>query len=47
MTYLDNEEELLKRLGKHKTGKACIYINKLKDIDMEVLKELITKHKKL
>ncbi|MGG1684409.1 DUF1801 domain-containing protein [Pseudalkalibacillus sp. NRS-1564] len=34
-------EEALARLGKHKTGKACVYVNKLADIDLEVLKELI------
>jgi hypothetical protein len=31
----------LKRLGKHKTGKGCLYINTLEDIDRKVLKELI------
>jgi hypothetical protein len=31
----------LKRLGKHKTGVGCLYINKLEDINMEVLKEII------
>ncbi len=35
-------EELLKDFGKHTTGKACVYINKIADIDVEVLKELIT-----
>jgi hypothetical protein len=34
-------EELLKIFGKHTTGKACVYINKVSDIDSEVLKELI------
>ncbi|NOU81095.1 DUF1801 domain-containing protein [Paenibacillus sp. LMG 31459] len=34
-------EELLQRLGKHTVGKACVYVNKLDDIDFEVLKELI------
>ncbi|WP_226680658.1 DUF1801 domain-containing protein [Sutcliffiella horikoshii] len=34
-------EELLKNFGKHTTGKACVYINKVADIDVEVLKELI------
>ncbi len=34
-------DELLKRFGKHTTGKACVYINKVADIDEEVLKELI------
>ena len=33
--------ELLQRFGKHKTGASCLYINKLADIDIEVLKKLI------
>ena len=33
--------ELLEKLGKHKTGVGCLYINKLKDVDTKVLKELI------
>lgn len=32
---------LLERLGKHKTGAACLYINKLADVDLEVLEALI------
>ncbi|MEY8842437.1 DUF1801 domain-containing protein [Cribrihabitans sp. XS_ASV171] len=32
---------LLARLGKHRTGKACLYVNKLEDIDLDVLAELI------
>lgn len=32
---------ILSRLGKHKSGKACLYVNKLADIDMTVLAELI------
>ena len=32
---------LLEKLGKHKVGKACIYINKLADIDVKVLKQII------
>ncbi|WP_284125826.1 DUF1801 domain-containing protein [Parerythrobacter aestuarii] len=31
----------LKRLGKHSTGKSCLYINKLANIDMEVLEEML------
>ncbi|MBD0366321.1 MAG: DUF1801 domain-containing protein [Flavisolibacter sp.] len=31
----------LKRLGKHKTGVGCLYINKLDDIDIHVLEEMI------
>lgn len=34
-------EELMSKLGKYKTGKSCLYINKLADIDEAVLKELI------
>jgi hypothetical protein len=34
-------EELLKNFGKHTTGKACVYINKVADIDVDVLKALI------
>ncbi|VEF46209.1 Domain of uncharacterised function (DU1801) [Bacillus freudenreichii] len=32
---------LLNELGKHTTGKSCVYINKLADIDVSVLKDLI------
>ena len=32
---------LMERLGKHKLGKSCLYVNKLADIDLEVLEELI------
>ena len=32
---------LLGRLGKATSGKGCVYINKLADIDIEVLKEMI------
>lgn len=32
---------LLKKLGKHKTGKGCLYINKLEEVDLSVLKEII------
>ena len=34
-------EELMARLGKHRTGKSCLYINKLSDIDLGVLEELV------
>ena len=37
----DEREEILKKLGKHKTGKGCIYIQKLADIDTKVLGEMI------
>ena len=32
---------LLDQLGKHKTGKGCLYINKLSDVNLEVLREMI------
>jgi len=41
MTGFSQYPALLEKLGKHKTSKACIYINKLADIDLDVLKELI------
>lgn len=34
-------DELFARLGKHKTGKSCLYINKLADVDLAVLEELV------
>lgn len=37
----EGREDLLRILGKHKTSKACLYIKKLQDIDMEALQEMI------
>ena len=42
-TDLKQQEGVLSRLGKCKHGAGCLYINKLADIDLEVLKELIVK----
>ena len=42
---INQEQELLKQLGKHSCGKGCLYINKLADVDMNVLKQLIEKSK--
>ncbi|MDG5747239.1 DUF1801 domain-containing protein [Qipengyuania sp. XHP0207] len=44
--YCDEEagerrDALLDKLGKYKTGKSCLYINKLADVDMDVLEQLI------
>ncbi|SHG89657.1 DUF1801 domain-containing protein [Winogradskyella jejuensis] len=39
----ENNPELLEKLGKHKTGKSCLYINRLSDIDVDVLKTLVSK----
>lgn len=40
---VEKQEALRKKLGKHKTGKGCLYINKLEEVDMTVLKEIITR----
>ena len=42
MDNFDKYNDLLKKLGKHKTGKSCLYINKLDDVNIPVLKELIS-----
>ena len=41
MSGFDKHDSLLAKLGKYKTGKSCLYINKLQDIDLETLRELI------
>lgn len=42
MTGFSRDGELMKKLGKYKiSGGSCLYINKLADIDMKVLKELV------
>jgi predicted GIY-YIG superfamily endonuclease len=38
-----DRDPLLKRLGRHKTGKSCLYLNRLEDVDLEVLRELVEK----
>ena len=38
----EKNEQLIEKLGKFKKSKGCIYVNKLSDIDVEVLKEMIT-----
>ena len=43
MPGFDDYEDLLHRLGKHKTGRSCLYINKLDDVDLGVLERLISK----
>ena len=35
--------EYFKKLGKHKTGKSCLYINKLADVNLDVLEQLIVR----
>lgn len=41
LTYAPEAAELLPRLGKHKAGAGCLYINTLEDVDEAVLAELI------
>jgi Domain of unknown function (DU1801) len=41
MTMQPEAPELLEKLGKHRLGKSCLYINKLADVDLGVLEELI------
>ena len=42
MLRYEDYPDLMKKLGKHKTGKSCLYINKLEYVDLNVLKKLIT-----
>lgn len=39
----DFDEDLLAKLGKHKTGKGCLYFKKLSDVDEKILEKLIEK----
>ena len=41
MAGFDHYDELMDRLGKYKTGKSCLYLNKLADVDPDVLTELV------
>ena len=41
--HLEEQRELLKKLGTHSCGKGCLYIKKLADVDTKVLKALVTK----
>lgn len=42
MSGFDDYDSLLSDLGRYRTGKSCLYINKLEDVDLETLRELIT-----
>ena len=45
----DKRDELLQQLGKHKTEKGCVYVKRLEDIDVAVLKKMMAgsiKHRK-
>ena len=41
MSGLERYPSLTKKLGKHKTGKSCLYIKKLEDVDLPTLRQLI------
>ena len=41
MSGFSEYDQLLGQLGKYKTGKSCLYINKLEDIDMVILRDLV------
>ena len=43
LTGFPGQEDLLARLGKHKTGKVCLYIKQLPDVDEAVLEEIATR----
>lgn len=43
MPGFDGYEDLLARLGKHKTSVSCLYLNRLSDIDLKVLREMATR----
>ena len=36
----EGRDDLLARLGKHKAGKGCVYVNRLSDVDTAVLKQM-------
>lgn len=41
MAGFERFPDLMQRLGKHKTGKSCLYVKKLDDVDRSVLRELV------
>jgi len=41
MSGFDQYDVLLDQLGKYKTGKSCLYINKIEDVDLQTLKDLV------
>ena len=41
MADFEAQDDLLSRLGKHTTSKACLYIKRLSDVDLDVLREMI------
>lgn len=43
ISLFEGREKLLEKFGKHKTGKGCIYVKKIEDVNVDVLKEMIQK----
>jgi hypothetical protein len=41
MDGFNRRDDLMSKLGRYKTGKSCLYVKNLEDIDLEVLRELI------
>jgi hypothetical protein len=45
--FTDRHDRLLQRLGPHKAGKGCLYIKRLDDVDLDVLRQLVTRSMKV
>lgn len=43
LTYYGSNDDLLERLGPHTTGKGCLYVKRLEDLDREVLTEMVAR----
>lgn len=43
MSGFDGVADLMSRLGKHKTGKSCLYLKKLADVDVKVSRKIVEK----
>lgn len=41
LTLYGSNADLLEKLGKHRVGKGCLYVNKIEDVDVDVLRQLI------
>ncbi len=43
MASIDDDDPLRDQLGKHRTGRSCLYVNKFEDIDLKILEKIIAK----
>ncbi len=43
MSGFDGYDDLMSKFGKYKTGKSCLYVKQLADVDLSILKSLIKK----